>query len=57
MIINNSRAIDPMTYKSGWEKAQKEFESYLQAQYNVKSREAIQKLKKGQTFIDSIEAA
>lgn len=57
MIINNNRVVDPVAYRSGWEKAQKEFESYLQAQYKVKSQEAIQKLKKGQTFIDSIEAA
>ena len=57
MIINKTNTVDPLTYRSGWEKSQKEFEAYLQSQYKIKSRKAIQKLKQGETFIDAIEAA
>lgn len=50
-------SLDPTTYKSGWEEAQQGFEAYLQSQYKLKTRKAIQKLKQGETFLDTIEAA
>ena len=54
---NFNNTIDPNSYRMGWEKAQEEFENYLRAQYVDKTQEAIQRLKNGETFIDSIEAA
>ena len=52
-----SNNIDPTTYKLGWEKAQKEFETFQKAQYQVKTRRAIERLKKGEIFSPIIEAA
>lgn len=54
---NINYSTDPNAYKMGWEKAQKGFEAYLQSQYESKTKEAIEKLKNGETFIDLIEAA
>ncbi|MHA7099961.1 hypothetical protein BXY85_2082 [Roseivirga pacifica] len=56
-LKKSTLSLDPTTYKSGWEKSQQEFEAYLQSQYKLKTRQAIQKLKKGETFLDAIEAA
>jgi len=49
--------IDPVAYKQGWEKAQQEFELYLKAQYEVKTKLALEKLKRGEIFSQVIEAA
>lgn len=54
---NIHHSIDPNSYRSGWEKAQKEFEAYLQIKYQNQTQAAIERLKNGETFIDSIEAA
>lgn len=54
---NIHHSIDPNAYRNGWEKAQKEFEAYLQNKYQSQMQAAIERLKNGETFIDSIEAA
>lgn len=48
---------DPVVYKRGWEKAQKEFEAYLKFEYQAKAKLALRKLKKGESIGQVIEAA
>lgn len=55
MKLNNN--IDPNTYKEGWEKAQAAFETYQKARNEVKMRQAIERLKRGEVFGSIIEAA
>ena len=49
--------IDPVAYKQGWEEAQQAFEQHLKARYEVKTKLALEKLKRGEIFSQIIEAA
>jgi hypothetical protein len=55
MKPHEGKTLSPTTYKMGWQIAQSEAEMFIQINNRLKTIKAINKLKRGELFLEEIE--